>query len=675
MIDVTNLVTRPILDAHASREELVRHAREDIAAFGIDLEFDDLEWIITEHCPRPAGSCAQKAALLFATHEDRHEKRSQLREPLPEPFGSVVKAIVRIKKDGNPKLTASPLEAIVRASRSLFLTLEDRGFDPCRLVPQDFERACDIIEGRGGTASTHYRLGQALEQISVYLAQFHVTVFAFTWKNRFPRVANISRVGSHAEEAALRVPSEEVLDEIARLSHLVTEPSDRLNMAAVKLFHCAPWRVGELNTLSDESWVEEQARDGNGLMFDAEGRAVMRYGIRYWQEKTRKVDIKWIPSAMAPIARSAFDDLLELTQEARDLARWYEDHLGRAWLPGPDLGPDQRYTPTEVERMFGLAEGGGMQWLRGHKLQLNNSTQPFTVRRQDLEQVLLAAWTELEYLVRDGRKLKRSQHLFLVHLHFHHAVRHTNPCILTMTTDQHIRNFLSGRGEGNNRVRSVFERFGSVTSDGQTMRVNTHAFRHWLNTLVQRGGLSQVLVARWSGRKDIAQNSEYDHMTGTELGERGRDLMVAGKVHGILADIHDQLPVVEQKHFRDNVFATAHVTEIGMCDADFIASPCPELGSCSTCEHCHIKKGDQAARARAQTIRDDTAWLLDRAIAEANDNTFGASNYVEAHRQRQEGLDRILAIHDNPNIPNGTWVRPNAESLDHFAGEPLKGGS
>lgn len=673
MSTITTLVTRPERDAIASRDELVRQAREDIAAFGSDLDFDAVEWNVTAHCPRPAGKAAQKAALLFATHDNGHEKRVEMRTPLPEPFGSVIKAIVRLKKDGNPKLTDAPLNKLIAASRSLALTLADRKFDPCRLVPQDFERACDIIVERGGEESTHYRLGQALEEISTSLARFHVTVFAFTWRNRFPRVANTARVGAHAEDTASKVPTDEVLDEIARLSHFVTDPSDRVLMAGVKLFHCAPWRVGEVNTISDDPWVEEQEHDENGPVFDENGNPSMRCGIRYWQEKTRIADIKWLATAMVPVARAAVDDLLQLTADARQLARWYEDHPGRAWLPGRDLGPDQTYTPTDVEQMFGLAERQGMQWLRSRKLALDKTTRPFTVRRQDLENALLAAWDELEYLTKDARRLERSRHLFLVHHNFHHSVRGTNQCMLCMTTDQHIADFLSGRGEEPNRVKSVFERFGSKTSDGQPMRVNTHAFRHWLNTLLQRGGVSQALVARWSGRKEIAQNGEYDHMSAMEIGEQARDLMVSGKVHGILADIHEQLPLVERKDFRENVFATAHVTEIGMCDADFIATPCPELGSCFNCDHCHVRKGDEAARARTQTVRDDTDWLLECATREAGEDTYGASNYVEAHRERLAGLDRILAIHDNPDIPDGTWVRPNAESLDHFAGGPLKG--
>ena len=102
-----------------------------------------------------------------------------------------------------------------------------------------------------------------------------------------------------------------------------------------------------------------------------------------------------------------------------------------------------------------------------------------------------------------------------------------------------------------------------------------------------------------------------------------------------------------------------------MCDADFTTSPCPEFGACSTCENCNIKKGDTEARARTEAELKDVRWLYQRALAEEGEGTIGASNYVEAHRQRIESLERIIGIHDDPTIP---------ASKDHYGGPELKAG-
>jgi len=668
MTNVTDLVTRPQRSARQNRDELIRVARDECAAFGTKLEFDAVGWDISLHCPRPSGKAGRNVTLYFATHENGTKKGVDQRTALPEPFGSTIKAIVRLKKDGNPKIGEGPLGILVRASRFLSTTLENRGSDPCLLLPADFDAACGEIKERTTSAEARYRLGGALQEIATALSQHRVTQFAFDWRNAFNRPETTSRVGKTAEEdRKKKLPDEEVLNELSRLSHLVTDRSDQILMASVKLFHCAPWRIGEVNTLPADCWVEQEKLDKRGL-------TVMRYGIRYWPEKSVEPDIKWLPTVMVPVARAAIDTLLEHTQGARDLAAWYEAHPGRAWLPGADLGPGQTYTIEQVREMFGLSKrSAAYLWLKNRGVPIDRKSDPHTVTRGDLEVVLLDAWQKLDYLNDDRRNLRRSNHLFLT-LANQHSYRGTNPCMLGFTTDQNISDFLSGRGdEKDGKVLSVFERFGSIGSDGQPMRVNSHAFRHWLNTLAQRSGVNDLLVARWSGRSEVSQNSVYDHVSGVELAEKARDLMANGQVMGALADVHDRLPPVEREGFRDTVFATAFVTEIGMCDADFMSAPCPEIGACATCEHCNIKKGDAAGRARSLKDLEDSRWLHDRAIEEEGEGAIGASNYIEAHRQRIESLEKIVAIHDDPTIPDGTWVRPNAASRDHFRGPQLRG--
>lgn len=682
MTNVARLFTLNDRNSIANREALVDEARFQCAAFGSDLDFDQLAWDVTAHCPKPAGKSSRRTILYFATHENGTSKSADGRTALPEPFGSVIKALVRLKKDSNPKLAGDVLNVIIAASRYLAPLLEDRGYDPCRLVPQDLEAACSAIIERGGSPATHYNLGKQLKFIVDELSRRHVLAFDFTWRNTFKRISNQARIGKAAEQNLEKIIDQDVLDEIARLSHLVSDDSDRFIMAAVKILHCAPWRVGEVNTIPVDAWVERQKIGPDGPVFDENGQAVLRCGIRYWPEKSLDPDIKWLPDVMVPVARSAITTLTEISEPARCLARWYEDHIGRAWLPGPDLGPNQSYSMQQLAEVLGLSTYNAARgWLMARNVPIDTSVQPHVVRRKDLELALLTMWRKLDYLTKDRRGLRRSQHLFLTLENLHNR-RNTNPCMVSMTTDQHISDFLSGRGDPpetrknskQGRVLSVFERFGSTYPDGTPMRCNTHSFRHWLNTMAQRGGMSQLLVARWSGRQEITQNSEYDHMSGVELAEKGRSLMGNGQVMGLLADFHASLPPVEREAFRNSVYETAHVTDIGMCDHNFFSSPCPELSdsACSSCEHLNVVKGDHQSKMRALQNREDTAWLLERAMEEMGEETEGASNFVESHALRIDALDRILAVHDDPTIPDGTWVRTNAQSPAQFEGPLLK---
>lgn len=56
--------------------------------------------------------------------------------------------------------------------------------------------------------------------------------------------------------------------------------------------------------------------DENGDVFDQNGKPVMRYGLRYWKEKSSDSDVKWIPTVMVDVARSAIADIRRHTEPA-----------------------------------------------------------------------------------------------------------------------------------------------------------------------------------------------------------------------------------------------------------------------------------------------------------------------------------------------------------------------
>lgn len=665
------LITLPERNARQRMEAFVSEARCDCAAFGAGIDWDRPDWDVTSYCPKPVGKAGQASIFYFTTHENGASKSIAGRTPMREPFATFIKALIRRKQDSRPQ-SDGPLNRIINAARDLHDLLTDRGYDPIRLTHADFAAAAVVAQQRT-SAATAYRLGCALQEIADTIDGHGLSTVRQNWRNPLKRQTNaLSRISRHADDAReSNLPAPELLDEIARLSHLLTDPSDIVRMGAIKLFNCAPWRSGEVLALTSDCEVEEQKVDQNGPVFDQAGKPVMRYGLRYWKEKSSDSDIKWIPTVMVDTARRAVSEIRQHTEPARELARWIEAHPGRVWLPGPDDGPDQIFSKAEVAEMFGMGpnQKAGRQWLAGRGL-LPADGRGVRVRRADLEAALLE---DMVQIAEDRRGVKLSQHLFLVHRNFHHSGKATNPCLLSLTRDQHIGDFLSGRGSRRGRTLSVFEKFDSPPlPDGSPMRMNSHQFRHWLNTLAQAGGLDQALVARWSGRDDLQQNSEYDHLTGLQLAEKFRGMLDEGKVHGALADVHARKAPADRSTFRDTIMATGHITEIGMCDLDWISSTCPEFQSCETCEFCLVEKGNEGSKNRTETRLADQRWLLERARAEADDGTIGASNHVRALQQSIEGCERILAIHGDDAVPDGTLVQSTAASPDHFPGTSLE---
>lgn len=148
--------------------------------------------------------------------------------------------------------------------------------------------------------------------------------------------------------------------------------------------------------------------------------------------------------------------------------------------------------------------------------------------------------------------------------------------------------------------------------------------------------------------------------------------MDEGKIQGALADLHDRKEPADRASFRDSVLATAHVTDIGLCDLDWISSTCPEFQACETCEFCLIEKGNEDGKLRTEQRLADNRWLLERVQAEVDDDTIGASNHLNAIQQSIAGCERILAVHQDPDIPDGTLVQPTTASPRHFDGPGLE---
>ena len=665
------LVAQPERNALERMQSFVSQARHDCAAFGDNLEWDRADWDVTAFCPRPVSKAGQKAVLYFTTHANGKAKGVEGRVPMAEPFASFIKALIRRKQDSRPQ-GDGPLSRIINAARDLHDLLGDRGHDPVRLTHADFAAAV-IAAQRRSSPTTSYRLGCALQTIADTIDRHGLSASRLSWRNPLERQTNaLSRISKRANDVReSKLPTSDVLDELARLSHLVTDPSDVVCMSVIKLLHCAPWRIGEVLALHADCEVEEQKVDENGPVFDQEGKPVMRYGLRYWKEKSSDSDVKWIPTVMVDVARSAIANICCHTAQARELARWLEKHPGRAWLPGSDLGPQQTYTKAEVAEMFGMGPcaKSGRQWLMIRGI---DATGPnVRISRLELE---MALKKEVVKVADDRRGMKLSDHLLLVHLNFHHSRKATNPCLLTLTRDQHLADFLGGRSSTRGCTLSIFERFESPPEqDGSVMRMTSHQFRHWLNTLAQAGGLDQALVARWSGRDDIQQNSEYDHLTGLEIADRFREMMDEGRIQGALADIHGRKEPADRAAFRDLVLATAHVTDIGFCDLDWISSTCPEFQACEICEFCLVEKGSEDSKVRTVQRLADNRWLLERVQTEVDDDTIGSSNHLAAVQQSIAGCERILAVHQDPNIPEGTLVQPTTVSPRHFDGRRLEG--
>jgi hypothetical protein len=191
------------------------------------------------------------------------------------------------------------------------------------------------------------------------------------------------------------------------------------------------------------------------------------------------------------------------------------------------------------------------------------------------------------------------------------------------------------------------------------MRLRSHQLRHYLNHLARLGGMSELDIAKWSGRKDIRQNAAYDHMSSRDVIELARKAI--GEEYGM----HGSVVVGDRKAVlitRDEFGAlqvpTAHTTDFGYCIHDFAMLPCQLYQDCLNClEHICIK-GDAECEARVRRRRAELADLARRSEAAEADGEYGAGHWVQRDRRHLQTLNDLCALLDDPSGPDGSVIRP-----------------
>ncbi|EFA7829581.1 hypothetical protein C3V05_000052 [Escherichia coli] len=286
-----------------------------------------------------------------------------------------------------------------------------------------------------------------------------------------------------------KLPNEHTLFFLCNLfSKKLTNPRDIFTTSIFALLMSAPWRISEVINLRYDCEVLQRSEDG-----------VARYGLRYIGAKGYGEDIKWIPSVMQPIVKEALRRLRVLSKNARFVASILEDIIenrkAERTLLNKDLG-------DKIIRLYKMRDKTSL-------VKMNDV--------QNMASLLESKKPKGFPFINGNKSFKYSDMLCLLNKDQLHAIKQTSIFEIYMPNPTFFRmDFYSNRdGEQPNRWGNIFQRHG--LSEQQNYHLKTHQIRHLINTLAQRGGLSDIDIAKWSGRTHVKQNRVYDHMTDDEL--------------------------------------------------------------------------------------------------------------------------------------------------------------
>lgn len=628
MSDAAPLVSRSEGAADRRMKAFIVMTRQAPDPFSGAIDFDADNWDVTAAVQGVGLGCRR---ITFSTLESARAKQPFLMRADVREFAKAY--LIRLQQINPTKGIQHRLAAL----RSLDAALRSHDLRIAQLRAGVLDHAARLIAGHYEKVGA-YRIGAQLESICEFLAEERLVAAPFSWRNPIKRPRDQVRVGpEHEAKRAKRLPTSASLDAVTLAFRRASHPSDRLVAATAALLCCAPVRIGEVLRMRENCEVEDRTASG-----------APAYGLRWWPEKGVDPEVRWIPSSMAPTARIALSVIKEVTAEARKIAAWYERNSTSLYLP-PQLEHvrSQRFIDLgDADRLLGA---DSQSWGVRKEIRAQSTAQRKVFDFDQFEAAILEDLPNGFPVIEGATGLLASEALFLVQFNEFRTDRRTSLCMIEPVSQQQVRTALGGRVE--HGVPSMFSRLGITNDDGSPIKVKTHAFRHWLNTLAQRGGVDPLDIAKWSGRQSVSQNAVYDHVSAEELLD---DLSVVTEASSeIPVQVHQ---LVARTDFAVTNNGAAHVTEFGFCLHDFAMLPCQLHSDCLNCEEHVCVKGDFAKEGRLITFLAEAKRLLHLAEEGSAEGYEGADRW-KAHQERTvHRAEQLVTLLSDPSIPDGTII-------------------
>ena len=137
----------------------------------------------------------------------------------------------------------------------------------------------------------------------------------------------------------------------------------------------------------------------------------------------------------------------------------------------------------------------------------------------------------------------------------------------------------------------------------------THDFRHTLNTMLDEGGLSDLLQTEWFGRSNPQDTKSYQHTSPEKKALIIREKLKNGEAGGILAEQIINLPIGIQEAVLQARVQAVHDVGTGLCIHNFSQLPCERHLQCSADCKDYVwvkddkKRLDEQKRILAMTIQ------------------------------------------------------------------------
>jgi hypothetical protein len=522
-----------------------------------------------------------------------HSTGSSEKDKLDDTFIEFAKAYFRYQQGHKPTGTKNELKALRVIESALLLNADKALVEEINVSVLDQSAQ---LARENYSQGAGYHCGREIERFAIFITEKQlVSQDLSNWCNPIPRKKDEIQTGLKAKERRnKKLPSEEGLNALAEIfANNPSEPRDLFTSSVFAMLMCSPSRITEILELPVDCEIEEM---------DSKGQ--LRYGWRFYSGKGFGADIKWIPSEMVVIAKEAIGRIKKLTSGSRKLAKWIENN------------PNEHSDEASILAV----QPKGFPWFN------------------------------------QSKKIKYSDALFCMQQNTMGNRLGIKPMILWKPTNNFFNNDLSPRYALKGNHKSIFDRYGYKLDNGERIKLTSHQARHLLNTMAQRGGLSQLEIAKWSGRAEVDQNRVYNHMSEYEMVAKAEELDTSMTLFGSAGEVEKYIPITIQE-FNTLEKGAVHVTEFGVCVHDYTMTPCEKYRDCLNCTEQVCIKGDNERLSRIKNRLTEVEKQYHTAQKAMDDGLAGADRWYEYHKNTFIRLKELVTILEDKNMPDGSRIK------------------
>jgi hypothetical protein len=592
--------------------------------------------------------------IRFINFEHRNLHHSKLSEPhqLMHPaFIEVAKAYLRYKHTVRPTKHILPDICALRVIE--FALRQDMTVpDITKFQQRHWDRAISALEPMANRQQTAYTMRQILMMLSDL---FILSVDPSYWRNPY--------VGQHSYDAAngtratdearaKKIPNQDALLAVAEVfsrgASETLEDTDVMVTSITALLMSAPMRFSE--TLRFRTDCLRDDLDKNGTR---------QYYLAYWVPKTRQFTRKAIPKTMAEVTKEAINRLTIITEESRQLARYMETNPTKFYRHAncPNVPDDQQLTSDQVVQALGLRSKNSCEDF------LKRVTGKYALKGFTLDtlwQLVLKEHLRLnphfpyqEALDSPSQpRLKMSESLLCFLRHQLSRKNHASPVLLAPFNVNFYWARLSA-GSENVPHMNFFAKQGYKTN-----KLKSHSLRHLLTRLGRISNIPVDTLTDWSSRATIRQTRTYLQDNPATAAAKGAVVL------GTAKEQQPHKPITGEESALYNL-GPFHRSRYGICRRSWRVGPCNKFADCLNCSELLMCKGDRIASEIIKTDRDNLVQTYTAAQNAIANGERAASRWTEKARPQIERLDQLIAIFDNPDIPDGSPIEMAGEDFSH----------